>query len=99
MAKVNIIRWDDLNVLSKLLDKDDVAMVNHIDITGSSGDLTIGSGSATNVVLGNSGNTLILSGSSLFKVNATLEDNIKVILGTNNSASIYYDTVTSKIVM
>ena len=99
MAKVNIIRWEDTNYLSKLLDTNDIAMVNHIDITGSSGDLTIGSGSTTNVILGNTGNTVILSGSSLFKANSTHEDNIADLFGTAGNTRLVYDSATGKLLI
>jgi len=64
MAKVNIIRWDDTNLLPELLSEADTAMVNHIDITGSVGTLTIGSGSATEIVLGHSAATYVFVSSS-----------------------------------
>lgn len=99
MAKVNIIRWDDTNYLSKLLDESDTAMVNHIDITGSAGFLTLGSGSATGVVLGMTGNSVILSGSSLFKANARWEDDVLAIFGTDSDTSIKYDAATGKMII
>lgn len=63
MAKVNIVRWDETNLLPQLLSEADTAMINHIDVTGSSGNLTIGSGSATEIILGNVGNTVLVSAS------------------------------------
>lgn len=63
MAKVNIVRWDDTNLLPQLLSEADTAMINHIDVTGSSGNLTLGSGSATLVVLGSANNTVLVSAS------------------------------------
>jgi hypothetical protein len=38
-------------------------MINHIDVTGSSGNLTLGSGSATLVILGSATNTVLVSAS------------------------------------
>lgn len=99
MAKVNIVRWDDTNLLHKLLDEGDTAMVNHIDITGSAGFLTLGSGSATGVVLGHTGNSLIMSGTSLFKANARWEDDVLAIFGTDSDANIEYDAATGKLVI
>ena len=63
MAKVNIVRWDATDLVPQLLSEADTAMINHIDVTGSSGVLTLGSGSATEIVLGNAGNSVFVSSS------------------------------------
>ena len=67
MAKVNIIRWDDVNYLPKILDETDTAMANFIDVTGSGENLYIGAVDASSILLGKTGGSLIVSGSSLFK--------------------------------
>ena len=61
MAKFKIIRWDDSNFISKLLDSTETAMINNLDVSGSSGVMTIASGSATGLVLGVAGMPIILS--------------------------------------
>lgn len=63
MAKVNVVRWDEANLLPQLLSEADTAMINHIDVTGSAGNLTLGSGSATEIVLGHAGNLVLASAS------------------------------------
>lgn len=63
MAKVNIVRWDEANLLPQLLSEADTAMINHIDVTGSAGTLTIGDTDATEIVLGNSTNLVLVSAS------------------------------------
>ena len=78
MGKVNIIRWDETNFLPKLLDENDIALVNAIDTTGSIGVLSIGSGSATQIILGKIGTSVIISGSSLAKADFTASAGLKV---------------------
>jgi len=55
MAKVNIVRWDATNLLPKLLSDNDTAMVNAIDVTGSGGTLSIGTGDADIINVGSAG--------------------------------------------
>jgi hypothetical protein len=99
MAKVNIIRWDDTNYLSKLLDSDDTAMVNAIDVTGSAGNLSLGPTDADSVLLGKTGGSLVMSGSSFFKANALWEDDILAIFGTSADTSVYYDSAEGNLVL
>lgn len=99
MAKVNIVRWDDTNLLPKLLDANDTAMVNAIDVTGSSGVLYLGPTDATSLALGKTGGTLIMSGSSLFKANAKWEDDVLAIFGTDTDTSIEYDAASGKMII
>lgn len=78
MGKVNILRWDDTNFLPKLLDENDIAYVNAIDTTGSSGVLSLGSGSATHIVVGRIGTSVIISGSALIISDLTASAGLKV---------------------
>lgn len=63
MAKVNIIRWDQTNLVPQLLGSGDTAMINNIDVTGSAGDLKIGGVDADNVYLGKTGANVYVSSS------------------------------------
>ena len=78
MGKVNVLRWDDTNFLPKLLDENDIAYINAIDTSGSSGVLSLGSGSATHVVLGKIGTAVIISGSALTISDFTASAGLKV---------------------
>lgn len=79
MPKVTIIRWDEDEVVPRLIDaSNDVVAVNFLDISGSSGDLKIATVDADSVVLGKSGALFVVSGSSYFKADLTASAGLKV---------------------
>ena len=79
MAKVTIIRWNDTDFVPQLLDaSNDTAIINNIDISGSSGDLKIGSLDATSVIIGKNGSLFFVSGSAIFNADLTASAGLKV---------------------
>ena len=65
MAKVNIIRWDDVNIVNTLLDSPDTAIINNIDVSGSGDTLSIGTTDAGSIIVSKTGGNFVVSGSSL----------------------------------
>lgn len=79
MPKVTIIRWNDTDFVPQLLDaSNDTATINNIDISGSSGDLKIGSIDATSIIIGKNGSLFFVSGSAIFNADLTASAGLKV---------------------
>lgn len=79
MPKVTIIRWDETDTIPRLVDApNDTVSVNFLDISGSTGELKIGTIDADSIVLGKSGAVFVVSGSSYFQAALTASAGMKI---------------------